>query len=175
MAKVFAVPEIKGLDELLALVADPARIAAHLAALKEMLDAVNERLGDLDTHAKVQDALQRALDAEATSAKTARRATETLSDAQAQAVLLASAANAKASEAAAKADERASGLDEKARSLAEREMAVQRREESVQREDSRLGHLAKENERRADDLGEREAALAAKVRRVAEAAAEAVA
>lgn len=175
MAKVFAVPEIKGLDELLALVADPARIAAHLAALKEMLDAVNERLGDLDTHAKVGEALQRALDAEATAAKTSRRATETLSDAQAQAVLLASAANAKASEATAKADERARELDEKARSLADREMTVQRREEAVQREESRLGHLAKENERRADDLSEREGALAAKVRRVAEAAAEAVA
>src|SRR3990167_6083935 len=107
-----------------------------------MLDAINVRLGDLDTHEKVQESLQRALDAEAAAVKTSRRATETLSDAQAKAVMIESGAHAKASEETARKLAGANELELKSQKLWDREMAVQGREEDAQREARRLSDLA---------------------------------
>ena len=54
IGKLSYVPQIGGLDELLALVADDHRYKQHLEAMRDLRDAVTVLLGDLDTSEKVE-------------------------------------------------------------------------------------------------------------------------
>lgn len=66
-SKMAYVPQIGGLDELLALIADDHAYKAHLQAMKDLRDVIVGLLGDLDTHRKVEMALRAAEKAEAAS------------------------------------------------------------------------------------------------------------
>ncbi len=59
-SKLSYVPQIGGLDELLALVADDHKYKEYLQTMKDLRDVIAGQLGDLDTHRKVEMALKRA-------------------------------------------------------------------------------------------------------------------
>ncbi len=86
-SKLLYVPQINGLDELLALVADDHKYKEHLQAMKDLRDTIKRLLGDLDTHRKVEQALKRAESAEAASE-------QLLAAAEAEAAALAATATA---------------------------------------------------------------------------------
>ena len=171
MAKFFQAPEIKSLEELLELVSNPEKVAKHLADMKEMLDAVNGRLGDLDTHEKVIEALNRAVATEERSLETERLAAQVLAKAKSDAGSIIDAANSRAADAKASSDERAESLRVLANELSAREMSVKSREAALDKGEAELSSRLAAVTQREKNMADKELAIAEKARRVAEAAA----
>lgn len=171
MAKMFIVPPIPSLDALLELISNPTRMSEHLAKLKELMDAVNARLGDLDTHDKAQAFLTRAADFETKAIEAQRRAADTLSKAEADAASILANASAKAFESKASSDERTDALRSHAMELSARESGLRSNSEAVAKREAEVSSREAAVLQRELDLKKREEAIADKVRRVAEAVA----
>ena len=54
MAKFYTMPEFKSVDDVFAVLADQKRALKILSDMREMRDAINVRLGDLDSHEKAE-------------------------------------------------------------------------------------------------------------------------
>lgn len=171
MARSFTLPQIDGLLGLLAILEEPERCQQFLRAAQEMLSAINSRLGDLDTHEKVEASVAAAkiLMQEVQAAK--QKAIERVEEATAHASMLIDNATAEASkiledaktieaqhkEALGRVEARWNGLKETEAALAVREKAN--------------AAMSDDLSRRLEDIVSREKELADKVKRVAEAVA----
>lgn len=150
MADVIRVPEIRGIEGLLELVTNPTQTAQYLLKLKEMIDAVNGRLGDLDTKAKADDYLRRAVNAESDAQEKLVKAGEYLDQTRetAKTILTEAEAAASATKASqAKLDEDRAVFENAKRSQqsesAAANAALSRREAEVSRRESDV--VAREN------------------------------
>ena len=169
MAKSFTLPQIEGLPGLVAMLGEPDRCLSFLQSAQDMLAAINARLGDLDTHEKVEASVASAnmLMQEVQAAK--QKMVERVREATVSAAKLIDEANAEAAqilegakaieaqhmETLGRVDARWNGLNEIETALIVREKAN--------------AAASDELTRRLEDIVSREKELEAKVKRVAEA------
>lgn len=85
MANLLAIPQISGIDALLALLTSPQELAKTLETLRAMIDEINARMGDIKTKEQADDYAARA-------AQALLEANATLTKAQADAAELEAAA-----------------------------------------------------------------------------------
>ena len=171
MAKSFTLPQIEGLPGLLAVLAEPERCREFMQAATDMLAAINARLGDLDTHEKVEASVASAnmlmQEVQAAKQKMVERvreatvsASKLIDDANAEAAQIlegAKAVEAQHKETLGRVEARWNGLNEIEAALSVREKAN--------------AAVSDELTRRLEDIVSREKELEAKVKRVAEAVA----
>lgn len=161
MAKFFAPPEFKSIDDVFAVLSDPKRVLKALAEMRDMLNAINLRLGDLDTHEKVE-----------ASVATANILMQEVQAAKHKAVEAVEAATATAAKLIDDATAKAAGVLEDARMTdAKRKSelkAVQDREKRLNEIEAALVVRENANSALSDDLARRQAEIVSREKELAD-------